>query len=108
MIKGGITGLLKIAHMAEAFGMACEIHDGYNALGNVANLHVMMAVDNCEWFEVLTFNRSGDHSLEHLSYGLAEPLEIDSDGLLHAPTAPGLGVEIDWDLINSAVEAVVR
>jgi L-alanine-DL-glutamate epimerase-like enolase superfamily enzyme len=108
VIKGGITGLLKIAHMAEAFGMACEIHDGYNALGNVANLHVMLAVDNCEWFEVLPFNHSGDHSLEHLSYGLVEPLAIDGDGLLHAPTAPGLGVEIDWDLINSAVEVVIR
>ena len=45
---------------------------------NVANLHVMMAIDNCEWFEVLAFNRSGDHSLEHLSYGLAEPFAIDA------------------------------
>jgi L-alanine-DL-glutamate epimerase-like enolase superfamily enzyme len=107
VIKGGITGLIKIAHLAEAFNMSCEIHDGYNALGNVANLHVMLAIDNCEWFEVLAFNRSGDHSLEHLSYGLAEPLAIDADGYLRAPTAPGLGVEIDWDLINSAVEAVV-
>jgi L-alanine-DL-glutamate epimerase-like enolase superfamily enzyme len=107
VIKGGITGLLKIAHLAEAFNMTCEIHDGYNALGNVANLHVMMAIDNCEWFEVLAFNRSGDHSLEHLSYGLTAPLEIDAGGWLHAPTAPGLGVEVDWDLINSAVERVV-
>ena len=67
-----------------------------------------LLVSTAEGVRVLTFNRSGDHSLEHLSYGLAEPLEIDGDGLLHAPTAPGLGVEIDWDLINSAVEAVVR
>ena len=108
VIKGGITGLVKIVHLAEAFGMNCEIHDGYNALGNVANLHVTMATDHCDWFEVLAFNRSGEHSLEHLSYGLAEPLAIDADGLLHAPTGPGLGVAIDWELINSAVDAVVR
>lgn len=107
VIKGGITGLVKIAHLAEAFGMQCEIHDGYNALNNVANLHVMMATDNCEWFEVLAFNRSGDHSLEHLSYGLTEPLSIDAEGLIHAPTGPGLGVEVDWDLINSAVDRIV-
>jgi L-alanine-DL-glutamate epimerase-like enolase superfamily enzyme len=67
----------------------------------------MMAIDNCDWFEVLAFNRSGDHSLEHLSYGLTEPLSIDAEGLIHAPTGPGLGVEVDWDLINSAVERIV-
>src|SRR5262249_31089966 len=39
IVKGGITGLMKIAHLAEAFGMNCEIHDAYNALGNVANRH---------------------------------------------------------------------
>jgi L-alanine-DL-glutamate epimerase-like enolase superfamily enzyme len=31
VIKGGITGLLKIARLAEAFGMNCEVHDSYNA-----------------------------------------------------------------------------
>jgi L-alanine-DL-glutamate epimerase-like enolase superfamily enzyme len=108
VIKGGITGLVKIVHLAEAFGMSCEIHDGYNALGNVANLHVTMATDRCDWFEVLAFNRSGEYGLEHLSYGLLEPLSIDADGLLHAPTGPGLGAAIDWELINSAVDAVVR
>ena len=87
--------------------MNCEIHDGYNALGNVANLHVMMAIDNCDWFEVLAFNRSGEHGLEHLGYGLAEPLAIDAQGMVHAPSGPGLGVEIDWELINSAVERIV-
>jgi L-alanine-DL-glutamate epimerase-like enolase superfamily enzyme len=107
VIKGGITGLMKIAHLAEAFGMSCEIHDGYNALGNVANLHVAMAIDNCDWFEVLAFNRSGEHGLEHLGYGLAEPPPIDTQGMVHAPSAPGLGVEIDWELINSAVERIV-
>ena len=56
---------------------------------------------------MLAFNRSGEHSLEHLSYGLAEPLAIDGHGIVHAPTGPGLGVDIDWELINSAVERIV-
>jgi len=60
--------------------MNCEVHFAYSALNNVANLHVIMAIPNCEWFEVLSFNRAGDHDLEHLNYGLAEPIEIDSDG----------------------------
>jgi L-alanine-DL-glutamate epimerase-like enolase superfamily enzyme len=108
VIKGGITGLMKIAHLAEAFGLACEIHDGYNAMNNVANLNVAMAIDNCDWFEVLPFNRTGDHTLEHLSYGLADFPVIDADGDIHAPTGPGLGVEVDWELINASITDVVR
>jgi len=100
-IKGGITGMLKIAHLAEAFHMNCEVHDGYNALNNVANLHVIMAIDNCEFFEVLAFNKAGRYGLEHLGYWFATAPVIDGEGAIHAPTGPGLGAEIDWELIES-------
>ena len=99
---GGVTAFMKIAHLAEAFHLKCEVHDAYNAMNNVATAHLVMAMPNCDWFEVLAFNRAGDHSLEHLSYGLAEPLHIDGEGHLHAPTAPGLGVDVDWERIDSA------
>ena len=108
VIKGGITGLIKIAHLAEAFHMNCEVHFAYSALNNVASLHVIMAIPNCDWFEVLSFNRAGDHDLEHLNYGLAEPIEIDAEGFAHVPAGPGLGVEIDWDLIRSKSEGELR
>ena len=91
VIKGGITGLIKIAHLAEAFNMNCEVHDGYNALGNVANLHVVMAIRNCDWFEVLPFNRPGDHSLEHLSYGLVRAARDRRRGPAARPHRPGAG-----------------
>jgi L-alanine-DL-glutamate epimerase-like enolase superfamily enzyme len=107
VLKGGITGMMKIAHLAEAFNLPCEVHDAYNAMNNVATAHVAMAISNCDWFEVLAFNRAGSHTLEHLEYGLAEPLHIDSDGFLHAPTGPGLGVAVDWELIHSAGAGVV-
>jgi hypothetical protein len=47
----------------------------------------MMAIDNYDW--VLAFNRSGEHSLEHLSYGLAEPLAIDGAGHGTGADQPG-------------------
>ena len=67
-----------------------------------------MAIANCDWYEVITFNRSGHHELDHLDYGLVEPFRIDADGLLHAPTAPGLGIEIDWERINAAPAGVIE
>ncbi len=92
-VKGGITPLLKSAHLAEGFHMNFEIHHGGNSLNNVANLHVTMAIRNCEFFEVLLPARAQ-------KYGLAEDIEVDGRGLVHAPGGPGLGASIDFDLIE--------
>jgi L-alanine-DL-glutamate epimerase-like enolase superfamily enzyme len=92
-VKGGITPMVKLAHLAEGFGMKCEIHHGGNSLNNVANLHVTMAIPNCDYFEVLQPDAAQKH-------GLVQDIEVDREGYVHAPTAPGLGYEIDWDLIE--------
>src|SRR5512132_2474215 len=91
-VKGGITPLVKSAHLAEAFHMNFEIHHGGNSLNNVANIHVIMAIRNCEMFEVLL-------PAATQKYGLAEDIEVDAQGLVHAPTGPGLGASIDFELI---------
>jgi L-alanine-DL-glutamate epimerase-like enolase superfamily enzyme len=99
--KGGLTTMLKTAHLAEAFGLNYEIHHSGNSLNNLANLHLCLALRNTTMFEVLL--PDGAHK-----YGMAKELEIDADGLLHAPTAPGLGAEIDFALIERRTEAVLR
>ena len=72
-MKGGITPLVKAAHLAEAFHMNFEIHHGGNSLNNVANLHVIMAIKNCEFFEVLL--PAGAQK-----YGLAQDIELGRAG----------------------------
>ncbi len=99
-VTGGITPLIKIAHMAEAFRMKCEIHHGGNSLNNVANLHVTMAISNCDYYEV--FPSSGANK-----FGLVEDIEVDDQGLVYAPEKPGLGYEIDWDLVEREKVQVV-
>ena len=108
VVKGGITGMMKIAHLAEAFNMNCEAHDAYNALNNVATLHLVMAMRNCEYYEVIVIHPPGDYDTTHFSYGLTQPIEIDADGNAQAPTRPGLGYDIDWDLINATRVAELR
>ena len=39
---------------------------------------------------------------------MVRDLEIDKDGLLHAPAAPGIGGEIDFAMIERKTEAVLR
>jgi L-alanine-DL-glutamate epimerase-like enolase superfamily enzyme len=100
-VTGGITPLIRLAHLAEGFNMQCEIHHGGNSLNNVANLHVTMAVPNCEFYEV--FPCTGANR-----YGLVEDIEVDSAGLVHAPTKPGLGFEIDWGLVQHEKTATIE
>src|SRR6266852_961548 len=99
-VKGGITALVKAAHLAEAFHMNYEVHHGGNSLNNVANLHVIMAIKNCEFFEVLL--PAGAQK-----YGLVEDIEVDRHGLVHAFNGPGLGAAIDFGLIERKKTAVL-
>ena len=69
---------------------------------DVAGLHVCVAITDCDPFEVLAFNRAGQPHLEHLDHGPAEPLRIDDAGFVHAPDGPGLGVDVERELIGSA------
>jgi L-alanine-DL-glutamate epimerase-like enolase superfamily enzyme len=100
-VKGGITSLVKSAHLAEAFHMNFEIHHGGNSLNNVANLHVIMAIRNCEYFEVLL-------PAAAQKYGLVQDIEPDGQGLVHAFDGPGLGAQIDFALIERQKTAVLR
>jgi len=51
--KGGLTTMLKTAHLAEAFGLRYEVHHSGNSLNNLANLHLCMALRNTTMWEVL-------------------------------------------------------
>ena len=92
--KGGITGVLKIAHLAEAFGMKLELHHGASPVMNWANLHALGAFKNGDYLEILVPE-------ENLDYGLQEYVQIDAEGNVRLPQKPGLGIDLDWDFINA-------
>ena len=91
--KGGLTTMLKTAHLAEAFHMNFEVHHGGNSLNNMAQLHFACAIRNTTFFEVLLPH--GAHK-----YGLLNDIEIGKDGLAHCPNVPGIGAQIDHELIK--------
>jgi len=92
-VKGGLTTMLKTAHLAEAFHMNYEVHHGGNSFNNMAQLHFACAIRNTTFFEVLLPH--GAHK-----YGLVDDITIDTDGLAHCPQEPGVGARIDFDLIR--------
>ena len=92
--KNGITGTLKIAHLAESFGLRCEIHTTTMNYMDIVNLHVSCAIRNCEYYEYFVPE-------DNFKFLMKEDLPIDEEGFIHVPTAPGIGVELDWELIRS-------
>ncbi len=90
--KNGVTGTLKIAHLAEAFGLDCEIHTTTMGLMDLANVHVSCAIRNCEYFEYFVPE-------ENFRFPLRRPLEI-IEGRIAVPETPGIGGEIDWDGVD--------
>ena len=91
--KAGVTGTLKIAHLAEAHGLRCEIHTTTMGPMDIANLHVSCAIANCEYFELLVPE-------EVFRFPMKDPWPIDGKGMIHVPEKPGLGIELDWDKID--------
>ncbi len=93
--RGGVTGLLKAAHLAEAHGMRCEIHTTTMGPMDIANLHVSCAIKNCEYFELLVPE-------ELFQFPMKDPYPIDHEGMIHVPQKPGLGIEFDWEGIEAS------
>ena len=92
-LDGGITGVMKIANVAEAFGTDIELH-----VGGPAHLHCMSAIRNSNYFE-----RGLLHpQISWMSnQGFVDDVEeIDDDGVVTVPDGPGLGVDIDWEFVN--------
>ncbi len=92
--KIGITGLKKQMALVEGFNKFCEIGLAGNSALNAANLHVMMSSINCTYFEYWL-------PKEVHQWGIANQLEIDQNGNLKAPSAHGLGIDLDEDWISS-------
>lgn len=94
VVSGGITGLMKVAHIAEGFGVQCEVHDSGPAFG-FAHAHAEAAIANCEFFEL-----NGVQPENPTSHPLVKnPLKI-VDGYLRVPQAEGLGIDLDWDELD--------
>jgi L-alanine-DL-glutamate epimerase-like enolase superfamily enzyme len=90
---GGIGPTMKVAHLAESFGMNCEVH------GNGApNLAVCGAIRNCRWYERGLLHPFLDYD-EVPAYLNAIVDPMDADGFVALPQGPGLGEDINFDYI---------
>lgn len=94
---GGVTGAMKIAHASEGFGLDVELHGP-----TPVHRHVMSAIRNTNFFELGLVHPNVKTTKAPIYVDYSDDLDaIDSDGNVWAPDGPGIGVELDWDWINS-------
>ncbi|CAN5225434.1 mandelate racemase family protein [soil metagenome] len=96
---GGITGVMKMAHMAEGFGLDCEIH-----APGPAPRHCMASIRNTNYYELgLVHPKVPGRRPQAPVFadGYSDDLDaVDAKGCVHVPEGPGLGVTIDWDWVR--------
>jgi len=80
--KGGFTGALKVAHLAESFQVEADVHGG-----GPGALHLVCALPNSEYYEALV----PENVLPEAT--LTGTILPDTDGWVYPPKTPGVG----WD-----------
>jgi D-galactarolactone cycloisomerase len=92
---GGITEGMRIASLASAWKLSVNPHTSLTGLNVAASIHMLASVDNPGYFEADLSKHNPFR--DELTQWQAS---IDADGLVHPPQGPGLGVELDEDLLK--------
>ncbi len=95
--NGGIQRCREIAALAAGAGVACAIGSNLELeVGTAAMCHLAVATPN-----VAAERYHGDilGPLYHQTCITSAPLRIER-GFAHCPTGPGLGVEVDWNVVD--------
>jgi L-alanine-DL-glutamate epimerase-like enolase superfamily enzyme len=94
--KGGVTGALKVAHLAESHGLKAQVH----GMG-LANANICAAIPNNDFYEQLVMS---SEQIKALRSRRELPIV---DGYLTVPSAPGLGPDVDWKILEKTALAIV-
>ena len=99
LVVHGATAMRKIGTLAEFHTKRIVPHNGGGNLGVIAHLHLVASWHHSPFLEVLHDPPVGDY--KHGFSIMEDYPTVDSDGLITVPNGPGLGVEIDRDLIET-------
>ena len=91
---GGLTESLKIAHMAQAWHLPFAPHIHGSAVAVAAAAHMLGAVPNASMAEMVF----PAHPL--MAELVKEPLVVDSTGHIELTDRPGLGIELDPEVVT--------
>ncbi|WP_127358345.1 enolase C-terminal domain-like protein [Actinacidiphila soli] len=80
-LRGGITGAMRTAHLADAYRLRAEVHGS-----DIPNHHLCMAISNTTYYESLVTATT-----------VRRERHVDDQGLVHAPTEPGIALPLNFE-----------
>lgn len=99
---GGIGAMRKHAALAEVAGLPMFIHSNVElGVATAALIHLAASFVNC------TYANQTEYQFARHGDVLASPLDLSS-GSVKVPVGPGLGIEVDEDLVLQRVEEFER
>jgi L-alanine-DL-glutamate epimerase-like enolase superfamily enzyme len=96
---GGITGLRRVAHMANEFNLVFTPHTWGNGIGLLANAHLVAGCVACPYLEFP--DDPPEWTIARRDFMLRQPIDVDADGCLVLADRPGLGIELDEEKLRA-------
>jgi L-alanine-DL-glutamate epimerase-like enolase superfamily enzyme len=100
VLAGGITMVKKIAERVQSEGAWFSPHTWTNGIGLYANLHLACAVSQCPYLELPYDPPAWTNERRDYMVRSEDRLMIDNQGYLHVPERPGLGFELDEEVLS--------
>jgi L-alanine-DL-glutamate epimerase-like enolase superfamily enzyme len=93
-VVGGISRALELMIIANDAGLPIEIQSWGHSLSQAANLHLMLANERTRYFEAPMPKAAFEFGMKNGN--------LLNQGKIVAPEGPGLGIDVDWDRLDSA------
>ena len=98
-LVGGITGLKRIAILAQEHHLVFTPHTWTNGMGVTANAHLVAGLCDAPYFEY-PFDPP-EWTLQRRDFMLTEPLRVDGEGWINLGDAPGMGYTLDEERLRA-------
>jgi L-alanine-DL-glutamate epimerase-like enolase superfamily enzyme len=98
-LVGGVTGLRRVALMAQEHNLVFTPHTWTNGMGVVANAHLTAGLADAPFLEYPYDPPEWD--VDRRDYMMAEPLRVDNEGHIVLSDKPGMGYELAVDRLAS-------
>ncbi len=97
---GGISEIIKLADLTFGFGATMHV-SAHDHMWGFTSVNVNGAIENAEMLE------AHPPFSAHTNPALKNPLKLE-EGYVRMPEGPGLGVDLDWDLIEEQTTEVIE
>lgn len=94
--SGGITEVMRIAHLASTWKLPCHPHTSMTGINMAASIHLLCALDNAGYFEADV--SKGNLFRDKLT---STPYTLDKEGCVRPLNKPGVGLDIDEEFLRA-------